>query len=160
MKRILVISDSHGGISAVNGLRGLIEENDYIFHLGDGESDMREIRGEYPDKVYQCAGNCDFFAPIPEEGIVEIEGLRILFCHGHKYRAKSTLDGLLAAAKEKDCDIVLYGHTHKALITEREGVMLINPGSLRRKVGEGGSYCYLVIHQGKATPVLVGESVF
>ena len=121
---------------------------------------MREVRGKYPEKVYQCAGNCDFFAPLPEEGVVEIEGLRIFYCHGHKYRVKSDLQGLAQAAKARDCDIAFFGHTHKALICEMDGVTLINPGSLRRKVGDGGSYCYLVIHDKKATPVLIGESVY
>ena len=160
MKRIIVISDSHGNVKGVEGLRQLIAENDYVIHLGDGAADMREIRMEFPDKVYQCGGNCDFFSPLPESGELEIEGLKIFYCHGHKYHVKSELSTLAYAAKSRDCEIALYGHTHDALITEMGGVTLINPGSLRRDVGQGGSYCYLVIHKGKATPVIVGESVF
>jgi len=89
-----------------------------------------------------------------------VESLKLFYCHGHKYGVKSCLDSLAREAKRRDADIALYGHTHNALISEIDGVTLINPGSLRRAVGEGGSYCYLVINGEKATPVIVGESVF
>ena len=72
---------------------------------------------------------------------------------------KRGLNALCQAAKEKGCDIALYGHTHDSLITQMDGVTLINPGSARYPIGEGGSYCYLVINKDKATPVIVGESV-
>jgi len=160
MKKLVIVSDSHGNMKGIEKMRPLFMENDYVIHLGDGVGDMRSIWSENPEKVYLCSGNCDFFAVYPEEGVLEIEGLRIFYCHGHKYRVKSELYSLAARAKAQDCQIALYGHTHQALISEIEGVMLINPGSLRRSVGEGGSYCYLVINKEKATPVIVGQSVF
>ena len=160
MKKLIVISDSHGNARAVESLLPLIAENDYVVHLGDGAADMREIRAQYPEKVYACCGNCDFFSPIPEEGVLEVEYLRILYCHGHRYRVKSDLTALAKATKERGCEIALYGHTHRAEITEIDGVTLINPGSFKRPIGEGGSYCYLVINKDKYTPVLVGESVY
>jgi putative phosphoesterase len=160
MKKILVLSDTHGNAKGLQKLRPLIAENDYIVHLGDGAGDMREIMREFPDKVYLCGGNCDFFTRYPDEGILQVEGLKIMYCHGHKYRVKSTLAELALTAKNRDCDIALYGHTHTALISEINGVTLINPGSLSRPVGEGGSYCYLVVNGAKHTEVIVGESVF
>ena len=77
MKRIIVISDSHGNAKGVADLLPLIAENDYVIHLGDGAGDMREARGLYPDKVYACGGNCDFFTPLPEDGILEVENISI-----------------------------------------------------------------------------------
>ena len=159
MKRILIVSDSHGNSKGVNELAPLVAENDFVIHLGDGASDMREIRDMYPEKVYACAGNCDFFSPLPTDGELEIEQLKIYFCHGHKYGVKTDLSALVQEGKKRGADIVLYGHTHVARIEEREGITLINPGSLRYSVGKGGGYCYLVIHKDKATPVLVGESI-
>ena len=160
MKTVIVISDSHGNLKAVQALEPKIAENDYVIHLGDGGNDMREIRGQYPDKVYACAGNCDFFLPLPEDGEIEIEQIKLYFCHGHKYRVKSELGLLAEEAKRRGCEVALYGHTHRADITELDGVTLINPGSLSRAVGEGGSYCYLVINKNKFTPVIVGERYF
>jgi putative phosphoesterase len=160
MKRLIILSDSHGNAKGIADLMPLIAENDYVIHLGDGAVDMRETRSLYPDKVYACGGNCDFFSQLPEDGILEVENVRIYFCHGHKYGVKNHLYALALAAKERDCSIALYGHTHVAGITEVDGVTLINPGSLRYAVGKGGSYCYLVIHKDKATPTIVGEQYF
>lgn len=158
MKKLVILSDSHGNINAIESLARLFMENDYVVHLGDGANDIRSFRKEYPEKVYQCAGNCDFISPLPEEDILEIEGVRIFYCHGHKYGVKSDLTALAEKAKACDCDIALYGHTHRALISNENGVMLINPGTMSRPLGQGGSYCYLVIHNKKATPVIVGET--
>jgi len=160
MKKLIVVSDTHGSVKGLDKIFPLLAENDYLIHLGDGCNDVRRARMEYPDKVYQCAGNCDFFCPLPTEGILELEGVRILYCHGHTYGVKSSLSKLALAAKEKECDVALYGHTHDALISEINGVTLINPGSFKAPAGEGGSYCYIVINGKKITPVLVGESVF
>lgn len=157
MKRIIVLSDSHGNAKGVSELMPLIAENDFVIHLGDGAGDMREARSQYPDKVYACGGNCDFFSPFPEDGILDVEGISIYFCHGHRYGVKSDLHALVLAAKSRGCAVALYGHTHIAGITEIEGVTLINPGTLRNSVGKGGSYCYLVVHKDKVTPVIVGE---
>lgn len=158
MKKILVISDTHGSVKGIEKLMPLIEENEYVIHLGDGAGDMREVSAKYPEKVYVCGGNCDFFAPYPSEGILDVESVRIFYCHGHKYGVKSGLVGLAYEAKKQGCDVALYGHTHEALITELNDVLLINPGTLRRAVGEGGSYCYLVVNKDKVTPVIVGET--
>ena len=159
MKRIIVVSDSHGHIENVEALRLLVEENDYLIHLGDGASDVRTLAKEYPDKVLVCAGNCDYVSPYPIECVLEVEWIRILYCHGHTYGVKNGLDKLVYAAKEKDCAVALYGHTHTADITELGGVTLINPGTLKYPVGKGGGYCYLVVHKDKCTPVQVGETM-
>ncbi len=160
MKKLIIISDTHGSNKGLDSIAGLIAENDFIIHLGDGATDMREIRARYPDKVYACSGNCDFYSPIPDDGILHVESLSIYFCHGHRYGVKTDLHALAQAAKSRGCEIALYGHTHTALISEIDGVTLINPGSLRYPVGKGGSYCYLVINKDTATPVLVGEQYY
>lgn len=160
MKTLVVISDTHGNAKGVSELMPLIAENDYVIHLGDGAADMREARGLYPEKVYACVGNCDYFSPLPEDGELEVERVKIYFCHGHRYGVKSDLHSLALEAKRRGADIALYGHTHLPLISETEGVTLINPGSLRYGVGKGGSYCYLVINKDKFTPVIVGERYF
>jgi putative phosphoesterase len=157
MKKLIVISDSHGNMQAVDGMMPLVAENDYLIHLGDGLSDIRALRDAYPDKAYFCAGNCDYAAYYPTDGVLEVENVKIFYCHGHKYGVKQELLTLALAAKSRGCEIALYGHTHEAKITQMEGVTLINPGTLRYAVGKGGSYCYLVIHQGKITPVIVGN---
>ena len=89
-----------------------------------------------------------------------MEGIKIFYCHGHRYGVKDGREKLAAEAKRRGCGLALYGHTHIAMIDEIDGVMLVNPGSLRYPVGKGGSYCYLVINKDKITPVIVGDRYF
>ena len=51
MKKLIVLSDSHGNVKGIEKLRGLMQENDYVVHLGDGAMDMRGIMREMPEKV-------------------------------------------------------------------------------------------------------------
>lgn len=160
MKKLIILSDTHGKKDGLQLLLPKIAENDYVIHLGDGVRETLDLLDEYPDKTYFCAGNCDFAPHFPIDGVLEVENVRIFYCHGHTYGVKSGLGALIKAAKRNDCQVVLYGHTHNARIDEIDGVTLICPGSLQRAAGQGGSYCYLVINSEKITPVIVGESVF
>ena len=160
MKRLVIVSDSHGNAKGLEKLLPVIEENHYFVHLGDGIADLVVVLERAEKKTVFCRGNCDFFARVDEEGVLEIEDVKILYCHGHKYGVKTGLGKLAQEAKNRGCKIALYGHTHIAQITEIDGVTLINPGSSRLPIGEGGSYCYLVVNGEKFTPVIVGESVF
>ena len=129
MKKIIIISDTHGNVKAVENLLPLIAENDYVIHLGDGCADMKQLWQAYPDKVYQCRGNCDGFTPTPLDGEIEIEYLKIFYCHGDRYGVKSGLLRLFMAAKEKAVHIALFGHTHCAYCEEKDHLWLMNPGS-------------------------------
>ena len=152
MKTFVVLSDSHGRKKALEKIKPLFAENDFVVHLGVGSTDMRETFSEYPDKTYICKGNCDFVYGA-DEFIIEEEGVSVLCCHGHKYGVKSGLSRLAAYAKKKGCEVALYGHTHRAAISEVDGVLCICPGSIGSY--SDASYCYLVLHQGKATPTII-----
>ncbi len=153
MKTFLIVSDSHGKNKTIEKITPLMAENDFLVHLGDGAGDFRSVLREYPEKTYILKGNCDLFASGQEECVIEAEGLKILCCHGHKYGVKSTLARLAARAKELDCDIALYGHTHRAAIDTVDGVLCVNPGAAGSY--SEPSYCYLVVHDKKATPTIV-----
>lgn len=159
MKRIILVSDSHGQKQNIDELCSLVEENDLFVHLGDGASDVWELKKLYPEKVYVCKGNCDFNSPYALEGVLNVEWLNVLYCHGHAYGVKDGLEMLAKVAKEKGCEVAFYGHTHQASITKIDGVTLINPGTLRYSIRKGGSYAYVVIHKDKCTPVLVGDGL-
>lgn len=153
MKTCVVLSDTHARCKKeLDRLLPLFAENDFIIHLGDGSADMRGVFSEYPKKTYLLKGNCDFSYG-QEELVLEAEGMRILCCHGHRYGVKSGRLQLFLRAKELDCDVALYGHTHTACIEEKEGILLVNPGALSNWTQP--SYCYLVLHDHKATATIV-----
>lgn len=129
--RILVISDSHG--SARNVTQAIEQEKgaSYIVHLGDGERDMENHLWAYRDKtVIQLAGNCDFSSQNPSSRLFIASSRRIFATHGHPYYVKSGLTSLYFAAKEKDAEIALYGHTHVPHLEIYNGITFLNPGSV------------------------------
>ena len=82
MKRILVLSDSHGNVNnmvtAVSRLHP-----DMIIHLGDCWADAEQLHRKFPMTIMeQVPGNCDCRQDILER-ILLIEGKKILICHGH-----------------------------------------------------------------------------
>lgn len=152
MTKIVVLSDSHGYWKLVEKISPLFAENDFVIHLGDGSRDMRPYSAEDPDKFILLQGNCDALSGL-RDYVLEAEGKRIFCCHGHRYGVKRGLEDLAQAAKERDCDIALYGHTHSADICEVNGVLCINPGAMSGYMGV--SYCYLVLHGDKVVPTIV-----
>lgn len=129
--RILVISDSHGHAQNVSWAIEQESAAKYIVHLGDGERDMEPHLFAYPNKtIIQIGGNCDYSSFNPSSQLFIAEGKRIFATHGHPYYVKSGLTSLYFAAKEKDAELVLYGHTHNPHLEIYNGLTFLNPGSL------------------------------
>ncbi len=145
MKTMLVLSDTHGNKRAIAKLKEVIGESDYVAHLGDYARDIDFIREQYPEKVISVSGNCDFSNDTEKTAV--IEGVKVLFTHGHRFGVKNGLERLFYYCSEKGIDLALYGHTHIAAEDESEGVKLVNPGHMSGRGGEK-SYAYLVFDKG------------
>ena len=152
MKKITVVSDTHGNRRALDGLDTIFSESDIIIHLGDTSSDGSYIQAKFPQTLL-VNGNCDTVKLGEDERVIEVEGVKIFACHGHLYSVKFALSKLAARAKKLGCKIALYGHTHSGREDVVDGVTLINPGALNR-YGEN-SYLYLVVYGGKFTAKIV-----
>lgn len=131
--RILVFSDSHQDvescISVVNRIIGI----DMIVHAGDHASDAQRLARLFSDiPVNYVLGNCDF-ANAPKDLVFTAGGKKIFLTHGHLYNVKKDLEYscLLRRAKELGCDCAVFGHTHQSLCDVKEGITLLNPGSIR-----------------------------
>ncbi len=153
MKTIVVLSDTHRNLAPLDKIQTVLAECDYIVHLGDMASDAAGIFREWPEKTYILAGNNDFYGG-EKELVLDAEGRRIFACHGHRYGVKGGTERLAAAAKERGCDVALYGHTHVAETHEEEGILLVNPGCMTR-FAPRQTYCYLAIAGKKAVPTIV-----
>ncbi len=128
MKRILVMSDSHGNLNNIMRAVKTAKEVDYIFHLGDFDKDAQMLESEHT--VFAVRGNCDIGSNQVAERIEIIDGIKILALHGAKQRVKESLLALSLYAKEKQADIALFGHTHMPTEQYSDGVLLYNPGSI------------------------------
>ena len=142
--RILILSDSHSDRKKVREAVELMRDSiSAIIHLGDGERDMYFDDGTLDDfQVYQVRGNCDYASELPDSQLVEIRNKRIFVTHGHNQKVKYTRILLEQEAKKYNADIVLYGHTHKAVTEYVDNTYYFNPGSLRE-----GKFGYIDIVQ-------------
>lgn len=129
MKKVLVLSDSHGNIE---NMRVAVDKTmpDLIIHLGDCYADALALRTMYPDiPMEQVPGNCDCRDEALER-ILIIEEMPIMICHGHTRNVKSNYLALEYAAIEKDVMAALFGHTHRVYYQQHNGLLLLNPGSV------------------------------
>ncbi len=128
--KILVISDTHGDVGRAFVACTRSEPVDAVIHLGDGSADADQLRNALDVPVISVAGNCDPDSKAPRELMWECEGKRILLTHGDAHQVKSGLAKLLRRAEEVGADVVLFGHTHQGVLENREGLLLVNPGTL------------------------------
>jgi hypothetical protein len=138
-----VISDTHGLLrpEALTALAGV----EHILHAGDvGDigilAALREIA-----PVTAIRGNIDTegaCAKLPATEMVEVGGKTFYLVHA--------IGDLDISPKAAGVDVVVYGHSHKAVVERRGEVLYLNPGSAGPRrfqlpvtlalvtVGEGG----------------------
>ncbi|MDE5759247.1 MAG: metallophosphoesterase [Allobaculum sp.] len=137
---ILVVSDTHGRNERLTELEWAYPQVERFLHAGDWGGNPNQYRHWLSVK-----GNNDYYAvDLPRERIVEIEGHRIYMAHGHQIPFSNRIQSFVNLAKANQCDIVITGHTHRPLIEEKDGILILNPGSLsRNRDGSSPSYALL-----------------
>ncbi len=128
--RILIISDTHGRMDNLWAVLSKIGNIDMLIHLGDicGDEDLLASRVKVP--ICMVPGNNDWFSRDPSELVVPIAGKKVFMVHGHQYGVSYGLDRLRYRALELGADIVMFGHTHVAMIDISAKPWILNPGSL------------------------------
>jgi putative phosphoesterase len=120
--RIGVISDTHGLLrpEALAFLAG----SDHIVHAGDvGDPAILDALSSIAP-VTAIRGNVDtdtWAARLPETTRVTIGGVTLYVLHD--------LAALDMKPHGHGIRVVIYGHSHKPSVTERDGVLYVNPGS-------------------------------
>lgn len=141
--KIVVISDTHGQTDLAEKIISGLNNIDLCIHLGDYYKDALYLSKKMGIKIVAIKGNCDSKEDVQEELLLDIEGHKIFITHGHEYNVKMDLNRLYYKAKSLDCDIALFGHTHKAVKIEHDGMIIMNPGSLTKPRGTGPAYAVL-----------------
>lgn len=128
MSKILIVSDSHGLTKELEVLRERhVQEVDLMIHCGDSQLMPDE---KYISGYLTVMGNCDF-GGYPIETITEVAGRKIFVTHGHKYSVKTSLMNLKYKAQEFRANIVCFGHSHVLGAEVIDGILFLNPGSIR-----------------------------
>ena len=85
---------------------------------------------EFPDiPMFRVRGNCDFATSAGDFEVVPLGPVNAFITHGHMYNVRWSVDSLVYAAQEQECQLALYGHTHEADSQEIGGVKVVNPGT-------------------------------
>ena len=98
--KCLVFSDSHSCSRHIYSAIRLHKDAEIVFFLGDGLSDIDEVRYAHPNvKILAVRGNCDMrmFALdsiVQKTAEIEISGKKIVYTHGDLYGAKYGTGGL------------------------------------------------------------------
>ena len=120
-----LISDTHGLVRP--GVHAALAGVELILHAGDvgGADVLLELQTIAP--VRAVLGNTDYpGTPGLEREIVrELGGVTIHVSHGHEL-GSPTPRRLLEAYPH---DVLVYGHTHRQLVTRAEGRLVVNPGA-------------------------------
>lgn len=126
-ERIIIglISDTHGLLRS--SVHTALEGVSLILHAGDvGGSDiLAELRMIAP--VQAVYGNTDHVddPELAQELVVPVNGTNIHVSHGHELG--SPTPAKLAAAYPQQ--VIVYGHTHRQLVSRVGTQLVINPGA-------------------------------
>lgn len=151
MTNLLILSDSHNSRDAVERILKAERNNiDALIFLGDGLRDLELALTSYPRlRAYAVAGNCDYGALEPLDGLAAFDQVIVFYTHGHMYGVKYDLDTLADAAAARGAQVALFGHTHVPVAEQRGNVFLFNPGSCGRCYTGPDTYGILKLDGGK-----------
>ncbi|MGR3178789.1 MAG: metallophosphoesterase family protein [Candidatus Anammoxibacter sp.] len=121
-KKIGVISDTHGLVrpKVIEALKDV----DLIIHAGDiGKPEVLETLQKIA-KVYHVKGNVDtgmWTNTFPKTAVVKTGKVFLYVIHD--------VDELDLNPVTAGFSVVIYGHSHRPKIEDRNGVLFLNPGS-------------------------------
>lgn len=147
--KVLIVSDTHGRNENLKKVISMTEPFDCLIHLGDVEGSEERIRKMVNCPVRMVSGNNDFFSDLPREMEFELGKYKVLLTHGHYYYVSLNKEEIRRQARTRDIDIVMFGHTHKPCLDTRDGITVLNPGSLSypRQEGRRPSYIWMEIDE-------------
>ncbi len=144
--KILVVSDTHGQSRELKEVIKKTKPFDYLIHCGDTEGLDDEIRREAGCPCTIVRGNNDFFSDTEMEEVIEFGTCRIFVTHGHHYGVSLGTERIRDEAKDRQCNIAIYGHTHRPVLDRTDPELtVLNPGSLALPRQEGRQPSYLII---------------
>ncbi|WP_049969428.1 metallophosphoesterase [Haladaptatus cibarius] len=128
---ITIVSDTHSetGHELTGRTLEAVREADLVVHAGDftTEAALSAFESESNRLVAVHGNNATpgVLDRLPKVQTFEENGVRFVVVHRH--RSGST--GLELLGRERDADVVIFGHSHRHLVEDTGEVLLLNPGS-------------------------------
>ena len=129
------------------GAERLVLLGDLLYHgpRNDLPKEVIAMLNEMKNEIYAVRGNCEAevdqmvlnFPVMADYCILAIDGLTFYATHGHVYNENNL-------PPFREGDILIHGHTHVLKAEQREGYILLNPGSVSiPKEGNPPTYAVL-----------------
>ena len=156
--KIGVISDTHIPDRSEHIPKIILDafkQVDMIIHAGDlvNLGVIDELKNICA-KVVVVAGNMDQEAirkKYPVKQVLKILGARVGLMHGSG-APTNLLEILKEAFKEDNCDLIIFGHSHKPMNEKIGGVLFFNPGSATDSSCEYNSYGIIELQENLTNP--------
>ena len=138
--KLIVISDSHGNVANLKHVLGFAEkiEGGGIIHCGDWDNLLAVetvLNSAIP--VYAVLGNADVGPEISKKLEVKSKKFNDKFLEiklgGRKIGIIHNIHQLDSLAS-RQLDVLFTGHTHRQEETIRDGVRVVNPGTLENDI--------------------------
>ncbi|MBN1912850.1 MAG: metallophosphoesterase [Candidatus Omnitrophica bacterium] len=133
--RIGVISDTHIPERAKDIPAQVLDEFkkvDMVIHVGDLiDSRVLDVLKKTCKEVIAVRGNMDIDQSedaLPDKKVLNISGFKIGVVHGHGHPDK-LIGTVTEIFKDQKLDMIIFGHSHRALCQQKGKVIYFNPGS-------------------------------
>ena len=145
MTRVIIMSDSHGYDESIDCVLKRYPLADAYIHAGD----FCSYSEKYPQILF-VKGNNDYYDDFPFFRILKFNNTGIYVCHSHRLPAFNRTNELVRLAKDHNCRIAVYGHTHIYDDRTVKNIRILNPGSLwHNRDGNKPGYLVLDIYDDK-----------
>jgi uncharacterized protein len=147
-----ILSDSHGYLDP--RIKDTVNQCDYIVHAGDifNAQVLEQLKPK--KELIAVAGNNDFPAfwseheadvvkALPKNNQLELPGGKLVVEHGHRLGNIPEHDDF--RWDHADARLIVYGHTHRRVVDQKEEPWVVNPGASGKVRTHGGPSC-LVLH--------------
>jgi putative phosphoesterase len=150
--RVLLVSDTHGVVDA--RVASLAAACELVVHGGDvGKAGVIETLGADGARVVAVRGNNDLASKWPrgERAVldaledvarIELPGGVLVATHGDRYPPSTRHAKLRAQFPEARA--VVYGHSHRLVVDDRETPWILNPGAAGKARTYGGPSCLVL----------------
>ena len=143
--KVLIVSDTHGRITNFKECLKRVSPIDMLVHCGDVEGQEEEIRRLVGCETHIVSGNNDYFTSLPREEEFLMGKYKVFLTHGHSYGVSLGMDRIVEEAKERGADTVIFGHIHRPVDKKKDGIRLLNPGSLTYPRQDGRRPSYMLV---------------
>ncbi|MDR1766326.1 MAG: metallophosphoesterase [Lachnospiraceae bacterium] len=145
--KILIVSDTHRRDENLKAVIDKLSPIDALIHLGDSEGSENLIAGWVNPgcRVEIVSGNNDFFSSLEKEKVIMLGPYRTFLTHGHYYGVNFGTERMFEETEDRECQIGMFGHTHRPSLEQKGGITVLNPGSISYPRQEGRCPSYILM---------------